>query len=107
MGPGLGIALGPPSAKLAKQRPDIPGFGKGQSWGEHRLWWEDFSHHSLVHLGATLSLQAGLEPLGHTVSCSLGRLNPLLNLRAEKWDWGSHFVSQGHLKAVSPLSSSG
>lgn len=91
--PGLGIALGHSSAKLAKQGPDIPIAGKEQSWGEQKLWWEDFSHHSLVHLGATLSLQAGLEPLGHTVSCSLGRLNPLLNLGAEKWDQESHSVS--------------
>lgn len=107
MGPGLGIALGHPSAKLAKQGPGILVAGKGQSWGEHRLQWEDFTYHSLVHLGATLSLQAGLEPLGHTVSCSLGRLNPLLYLGAEKWDWGSHFVNRGHFEAISSLPSSG
>lgn len=107
MGPGLGIALGHPSAKLAKRGAGIPVASKGQSGGEHRLQGGDFSHHSLVHLGATLSLQAGLEPLGHTVSCSLGWLNPLLNLGAEKWDWRSHFVNHGHLEAISPLPSSG
>lgn len=56
---------------------------------------EDATHHSLVHLGAALPLQAGLEPLGHAVSCSLGWLNPLLDLRAERWEWGGSFTNRG------------
>lgn len=42
------------------------------------------THHSLVHLGAAVPLQASLEPLGHAVRRPLGRLDPLLDLGVGK-----------------------
>lgn len=96
-----GWALGHPSAKPANQGAGVPFAGRGQSWGKHGLWREDSTHHSLVHLRAALPLQAGLEPLGHTVSCSLGRLDPLLDLGVERWDWGSPFAKHGSPEAIS------
>lgn len=42
MGPELGIALSHPSAKLAKQGPGIPVFGKGQSWVSTGCGWRIF-----------------------------------------------------------------